>query len=200
MPVDLIQEIDQEIRNVSWANLYREYLNLRDKGLKVKGKAALLEFTNVYKNQSSEDRRSFIDIVFKAAFLTDNYSTFLPTNLYDIFFLPELKAWQDEAPENPIPLRWSTDLKDIKKAIQIKPNDPFAIEIYANRVVGRIYNNQHEIKAGFGYNGNPTEDISELNFLESHIDNFLNDIKKNNLKVVIRNLKTCAVEHLNKQI
>lgn len=188
-----LETIIEEIKKTSWSICYQDYIQLYQKGLKKNAKTVLKEFIKEFKKQDKSNRRSFIDIIYKAAFLTENYNTFLPSNLYQEVVLPEIKDWINEEPDNPIPNRWSDDLNYNKKALQIDSTDQIALINFANRIIGKISMNQHEMSYGFSYDGNPNEDIHLINFFEKFVDNIQSIEKRDEISNTLLDLKNCAL-------
>ncbi|MET0571342.1 MAG: hypothetical protein ABWZ79_07940 [Pedobacter agri] len=186
-----------ELEKISWAIKYTEYIILRKKGLKKQSKLSLAEFVKEYGRQPANERRSFINIIYNAALQNNDYSTYLPQDLYKNIILPEIKEWIKDDPGNPIPYKWSNDLNDNKKSLLINPYDQVAIESYANEVIGKISMNQHEIASGYAYDGSPAEDIEMINFLEGVLINSNNFEKRKKLIEILSDLKETALRHLN---
>ena len=86
-----------------WASDYHTYLENRRKGLKEQAKQALRKFITTLSDIKAEDKRDFIDTVFTIAFITDDYSLYLPNNLYSEHFIPIIKKWINAEPDNHIP-------------------------------------------------------------------------------------------------
>jgi hypothetical protein len=53
--------------------------------------------------------------------------------------------------------------------------------------------NQHEINSGFSYDGNASDDISLIIFFEQFIANIQNIEKREIIRVVLAELKNCAL-------
>lgn len=191
-------ETIKNLEKFSWAGNYLEYTNLRKKGLKKQSQAYLTEFIEVFKKQNVSERRNFVDSVYSIAYLTSDYSTFLPMNLYKEAIQPEIETWIKEEPDNPIPNKWSYDLNNNKKAILLNPNDQIAIENFANKIINKISLNQHEVTMGLPYDGNPQEDISLIEFAEGVLPNYQNDGKKESFTESLRNLKVTALDFLKR--
>src|SRR6266487_6871053 len=101
--------IDNELEQFGWCNQYIQYLQLRKSGLKKKAQDSLGEFFNDFQLQSKQIRREFIDFIHKKAFSTKDYSTYLPNNLNEDIFKPEIENWIKEEPDNPVPYKWTYD-------------------------------------------------------------------------------------------
>jgi len=185
----------KEIEALNWANKYLDYIELRKKGLKKKSQIKLGEFFTDISLQDKKSRRKFIDLICKAAFITDDYSVYLPNNMYQEYCLPEINDWIKDEPHNPLPYKWSSDWENNKKSLELNPQDQIAIEKFANRLIGRISMNQHEIAHGYPYDGTTNEDISLIDFFEKFVMNITNAEKQNNIIKTLAELKQCAIEY-----
>ena len=58
--------------------------------------------------------------------------------------------------------------------------------------------NQHEIEAGYPYDGNPEEDIASIKFYEKAVDNIQDAGKRNKIQETLKELKDCVLVHVNK--
>lgn len=191
-----LEEIKEKIEEISWAGTYIRYLDLYKRGIKKKAKSLLIPFINEFNGHNKNDRRLFIDLICKAAFFTNKYSLFLPVNLYREVVLPEVNEWLKEDPDNVIPNRWSDDLEKNKKAIEVDPSDQIALEIVADKIIGMISMNQHEINSGYPYDGNPEEDILLIESYERFLNNIQDNEKRNKTKIILEELKSCALLHV----
>jgi hypothetical protein len=172
---------------------YFSYLNFREKGLNKQSKDCMKDFIRDLKGMNKSDRQFFIDWVYRQAFEKDNYGSFLPWNLVHEIIKPELNNWMKEEPENVIPYIWSFDSVLLKKALELQPQNQIAIELLAKRVMGIISMNQHELNSGFGYNGDPEDDLKWIDFLWNYVYNLKDELKK---EKITKNLQTLQIEAL----
>jgi hypothetical protein len=194
--MDKTQLILDGLNKVAGIGTYREYLSLYQRGEKEKAKKHMLKFIQELKMLPTIERRVFIDKANQAAFLSNQYSMYLPINLYNEVVLPEIDNWVIEEPNNPIPNRWSKNLEDIKKAVVVSPKDQIALENFASRVVGKISMNQHELESGHTYDGDPKDDFSQIIFLEKVIVNIVDVEKKEQYQKILFELKKTALSCL----
>jgi hypothetical protein len=185
--------VTEEIRSFAWAKSYHDYLTLREKGLKSDSKIWVEKIILEIEDQDDLNKRRFVNCIFETAFLRDHYSAYIPFNLYHGIFIPVINNWIKDEPENSLPRRWSNDLENIKVAIQISPNDQIGLEIFATKVIAKISMNQHEISAGFAYDGNPIEDISLIEFCIKFVDYVDNTEKREYYQTTLSDLKQCAL-------
>lgn len=193
-----MEKIIESIRQLNFAGPYLEYIELRKIGLNKEAKKAMHDFIGVYLLQPSSVKREFIDLVYRGAYGSDECGLNIPFNLYQEAILPELDAWKKEEPGNPIPYRWSGDLLENKKAVQLNPADPLAIQILCERVINHVSMNQHEISAGFGYDGNPGNDIELIAFCEEYAGHLDNPELKDFIISSFTELKACAKEWISR--
>lgn len=182
----------EAIKRYPWASDYIFYLDYRRLGLKDKSKRALMNFIKVFENRGDEEKRSFLNTVFSAANFTNDYSLYLPGNLYNEHFVPILNKWIEEAPVNFIPYRWSADFEHNKKAVILNPLDQISLLNFANRLINKVSMNQHEIANGFMYDGDVSKDIELIDFFEPFVGNINDSTKRDEIKEAIMNLKDTA--------
>lgn len=186
-------ETIKKIEALGWADKYIAYIRLREKGLKKEAHLALNDFFKLFHAQDKEARRHFVDLVFTVEFYANNSALYLPYNLYNDVLLPEIAAWKKEEIDNPIPYKWSNALDDYKKALELSPKDQVLLAKVSNYLTGKISMNQHEIDYGYGYDGNPDEDIALIDFFYPFVQHLSdNDVQKR-LSVTLTELKHCAL-------
>lgn len=183
------------VEEFKWANYYFNFLDFKSKGLRQKALECMREFIKVFTEQSKSERRKFINAVNIEAFKNGSFNNFMPHNLYQIF-VDEIQKWQNEEPNNPIAFKWTHDHIDLMKSISLDPNDQVTLEMLSSNIINKIGMNQHELDAGFGYQGNPKEDIDLIKFLNPHLENLIDQENKNRLKGILKELEESAERHL----
>ena len=174
---------------------YRAYVACRQRGLKNEAKDHLKQFANVLSGSDKKARRVFADVAHRLFFYTGDGSLYLPYNLWMDFVKPDIASWIEEEPTNPIPLRWSESLEHKKRAVMVNGSDQLALLIFANTIIGKVSMNQHELAAGFPYDGNATEDLALLAFLEPFIEQVADDTLRGEIVDTIIVLKNTARAH-----
>lgn len=179
---------------------YLDYLDLRKKGLKKQAQKVLIDFFKDFELQDKTVRRDFINDVYTLAFLSNDYSTYLPYNLVEQVLKPEIYRWIEDEPDNPVPYKWTYDFNLLQKSLQLNPIDQIALTLFANKLIGRISMNQHELSAGYPYNGNPKDDIYLIDAFEELINNIQNPEERNKIKMILSDLKTSALLYNDKKV
>lgn len=187
------------MKSSKWQNLYTEYIDKKKKGLKRDAKILLESFIDIFAKQNKESKRMFIMEVYDLVNSTGNFNLYLPMNLYLRSIKPEIDQWIKDEPNNIIPLRFSSDVNHLKKAIVLFPNDQVALWALGEMIVNHISMNQHELPSGFGYSGNSVEDIELINFYIDQISGLTDSNKKNALLNELINLKNNAFSNLEKK-
>lgn len=177
----------------NWPLNYGKYLLLYEMGLKSQAKKEMQLFISDFKYLEINTSRKFVDEVNIIAFVTEEYSKYLPFNLFNEVVLPEIDKWLKESPNSVIPYRWSNDIKNNKMAIEFDPKDQISLEVYAQKVISSVSMNQHELNSGFPYVGSPDNDINLINFIESHIDNICDRGKRSYYNNLLKELKNIAL-------
>lgn len=183
------------VEEFTWAKYYFNFLDFKSKGLRQKALECIREFIKVFNEQSKSERRKFINSVNLEAFKIGNFNNFMPHNLYQIF-TDEIQKWQKEEPNNPIAFKWTHDYIDLMKSLSLDPHDQVTLEMLSSNIINKIVMNQHELDAGFGYQGNPKEDIELITFLLPHLESLIDHEKKNRLKEILKDLEESAEKHL----
>lgn len=174
---------------------YRAYVACRQKGLKNEAKDHLKLFASVLSGSDRKARRVFADVVHRLCFYTGDGSLYLPYNLWMDFVKPDIASWIEEEPANPVPLRWSENLEHKKRAVMVNENDQLALILLANAIIGKVSMNQHELAARFPYDGNATEDLALLAFLEPFIAQVADEALRREIVSTIAELKNTASAH-----
>lgn len=178
-----------------WAKDYFEYLDLRSKGLRQKAQHSMTEFLKEFEKQVNLERRKFINELNLEAFKTSDFNKYLPHNLYQTLS-NEILNWKIEEPYNPIAFKWTHDPIDLLKSISLDPNDQVTLQMLCSNVINKVAMNQHELHAGFGYFGNPQEDLELINHLKPYLNNFINQEKKTEILNMIMDLEETAEKYL----
>jgi hypothetical protein len=185
------------LEEFSWAENYLSYLNFIKKGLKSQAKNSLDSFLLDYQNQKISIRRNFLDKIAQIAFNTKDYSNYLPQNFYKNVFETEIANWIKEEPTNVKALRWSPDINLNKRALELDPNDQLTLEIYGNKILNRIKMNQHELDAGFAYDGNANEDLNQLLYFSNYVKNINDPVTRNRMNDLVIELLNTAKKHIS---
>lgn len=183
------------IEEFKWAKDYFNYLEFKSKGLRSMALENLSEFIRVFKEQDQQERRKFIDAVKLEVFNTSDFNKYIPYDLSQAIN-DEIKNWQIEEPNSPTAFKWTYDSSDLMKSINLNPNDQITLEMLSSSIINRISMNQHELDAGFGYQGDPKEDLELINFLKPHLENLIDREKKIRLKRIVKDLEESAEKYL----
>ncbi len=189
-----------ELNKFTWANRYKEYLSLREKGLKKLAQAVLEKFILDFYTQNKLAQRDFIDCIFQIGHEANDYTHYIPYNLSYQIIAPELKNWREEEPHNPIPYRWSSDFDLLKKSVELDPFNQISLDLFFTRLNNKISLNQHEVEFGFRYDGNPEEDYNLISYYEKYVDNIENQEKKKRFKQALIELKEVALKNIKHKI
>ena len=180
----------------NWCGSYNKYIELRKKGLCEEAFKVLDQFFIDYVNQNKQSRREFVVIVNEIADFYNNGNLYIPFNLHKKIIEPEIQVWIKEEPLNPIPLIWTREINFLLQALNIEPNNQIALNKAANAIINKISYNQHEIEAGYGYLGNPIEDIELIDSFLKFIDNLVSNEKKDFYFKELEILKMDAIQSL----
>lgn len=175
-----------------WTIHYINYLNYREKGLRKEAFNEWSLFFSDFKNQETGSRRWFIDIANSLARQTSSYSLYLPMNLVENLIKPEIGRWIVDEPNNPLPYKWSSDFNLLKRAVELHPNDNEALMLFFKRLLNGINMNQHEIGAGYPYDGDPEKDLASLEDAEQYLSFVEEKTRREDLKRQIAELKLVA--------
>lgn len=187
-----VDDFKKKLESYTWTADYLNYINYRQSGLKDKAKQALSNFIGLFPNQKEAEKRGVLNVVFHMAFLSDDYTLYLPFNLYNSYLVPCINKWIVEEPENYIPFMWSSDFENNKKAITLNASDQISLLNFATKLINKVGMNQHEISSGYPYDGDPIRDIKDIEFFEPYIDNIKDNKEKERIKDCIQDLKHTA--------
>lgn len=182
--------------SLNWCTSYVKYIQLKLKGLRKEANIVLDQFFLDFALQPKESRRVFINRVNEIVYNHNEYNLYLPVNLYSKVLLPEIERWIRDEPNNPIPLIWTRDLTNLRKAIVIDPDNQIGLNLFAEIIINKISMNQHELTSGFSYSGSPNQDIELIDFFLNKVNKINDENKRNNLIKKLNNLKRCAIMSL----
>lgn len=142
---------------------YVEYLRLREMGLRGQAFVRLGHFLEDAATWEFERRRGFVDRICSLQRAWPRVVALVPTPLNRGLVLPTLDEWVTREPLNPVPLRWRMrDDEDLRLAIRLDPQEQIARELLADRLLTRVAFSLHELPSGYGYLGEPAEDLAAL--------------------------------------
>jgi len=191
-----IEKILNELKEITSTKHFLEYVALRNKGLKKDAQKELEFFIIDFISQNKDIQRHCINLICKIAFLSNRYDLYLPYNLYNKVFVPGLKNWIADDPKNAIPYKWINDWEQNKKSIELDSTDEIAIEKFSNQVIGRVSMNQHELTAGYSYDGDPIEDLSLINYVQKFVTGINDENKRNEITERLTELRKKASENI----
>jgi hypothetical protein len=186
------------IKDFGWAEGYRSYVELRKKGLKEKAKQVLEIFLAELNKQPTAIKREFINVINETAFLSNDYSTYLPQNIVDKIVNPELEAWMQEEPDNPVPYKWSYDLDLVKRSLELNPGDTIALDLFVKMLINTISMHQHEISSVYVYAGDACKDIELIDFFDTVKMNINDPVKVKEYDKLLSDLKADAQKFCKK--
>ena len=187
-------EVFETLSQLEWCSNYLSYIQLRQKGLKRESKTALTLFLIDYTKQDKTARRDFIDIIHTHAFFTEEYTLYLPYNLWHDLTKRDIQDWIKDEPGNPIPYRWSYEFDLIRQALLLDPNDQLTLALFGRMTINGIRINQ-EIPTGGHYDGNPAEDIASIDFFTGYLENIVDLEIKAKFKQELIELKEFALAY-----
>jgi len=185
-----------ELKEFIWAEKYVKYLELKIQGLKKQANVLLQDFIKDFQLQDKLSRRQFMDAVFKLAYTTDEISLYLPYNLWDEIFTKEISSWIQDDPVNATPYKWSNNFELIKKSLEINPYDQETLYLFGKNLINKIGMNQHEIAAGFSYQGDPFADLQLIKFYKPLLINIEDGSKRKSIEAELNELEYCALQHM----
>jgi hypothetical protein len=183
----------KDIEGMPWAIDFLNYISAREKGIKMQAKLHLNSFLGKLAAQPKQEQRIFIDKIFSLGFYTNDYSLYLPMNLYVDFVLPIIQQWKQDEPFNPTPFHWSNKFDDNKAGIELDPNNQIALEKFSTQLINKISLNQHEISAGYGYHGNPENDLALIDFFLPYTKNIVNSERRLAVIAQLSGLRKSAI-------
>jgi len=194
----ILETIKNELNNFTWVNRYKEYLSLREKGLKKAAQTEIEKFILDFYRQNKSDRRNFIDLIYRIGKEANDYTLYVPYNLSNQVIALELEDWRKDEPQNPIPFRWSLDFHLLQKSIEIDPVDQTTLELFFTLLCNRISMNQHEIEFGYPYDGNADDDYALINKYEGYVENISDLHKREKIKESLAEIKKVALQNIRK--
>ncbi|WP_028787046.1 hypothetical protein [Terrimonas ferruginea] len=153
-------------------------------------------FFSDFKNEENKSRRWLVNNIYDLAFQTDNYSLYIPENFNKELIKPEIANWINDEPDNPIPYKWSFDSKLLRKSVDLNPNDQDTLSLFFLMLLNGVNMNQHEIDAGYPYDGDPEKDLALLEDAEQYLSFVEEKTRREDLKKQISELKLVAKEFI----
>ncbi|HRG91040.1 MAG TPA: hypothetical protein PLW44_18585, partial [Chitinophagales bacterium] len=168
---------------------FNYYLLLKNKGLRKESQSQLDIFIHDYKKCDKMARREILQWLYKEAYYKNDYNTYLPHNLVETVLKPEILSWISEDPMSPIPYRFTYEISDLRKSLEIDPHDENTIRLLGEMTINKIRNNQHDVSKYNYYHGTPQKDIETLNF-------YLKIINQNEEHLELTELKNTVLDLL----
>ena len=184
------------LEEFDWVDDYLNYLKLKENGLKKDAKLSIKLFIDKFYLQEKSVKRDFIDALYRLAYSSDKLGTYLPYNLSNDVIKKEVSEWIKDEPNNPTPIKWSWDISNLQKALEIDPLDQEALILLGNMIINGIGLNQHEIDSGFGYDGSPSEDLKLIYFFKPLLSNINDESKRLFIGSALADVERVAVKSL----
>jgi len=150
-------------------NLYTQYCELKEKGLRKTALKILNEFIENLNSKSLKDRIEFTNWIEERRLDHHEVIDLTPTTLQKKIIEPTLSQWSNEEPDNPIPLRWINSKESLIKAIELSRTEQIARYRLFHKIIGWIDYNQHELEKCL-YIENPKIDLALMEMLKVRIN------------------------------
>jgi hypothetical protein len=142
--------------------LFVSYLRHRENGLRKQAFRSLSQFISTAIAWDFDRRRDFADRLCLLQHELPDVSNLVPHPLHHDLVLPTLREWATREPNNPIPFRWQGSDEDLRRAVALDSNEWIAREMLAWRLLAGVDYSIHELPNGYGYIGDPAEDLRLL--------------------------------------
>ena len=157
----VVEELSAELDYAA----YVRYLRDRERGLRKQSFRHLDRFIEHVLSLPFERRCGIVDrlkLIDRERVATD----LIPFPLRDRLIEPTLSEWKVRESNNATPRRWSYDLHDLRQAVRLDANEHIARRTLVADLLRDVSHATHEIAAGFGYIGDPAQDLPKLNEAE----------------------------------
>lgn len=145
-----LRHICDDLSTVDGLETYVAYLRARDSGDRRRALSILPEFIAEATSWPFERRRDFVDRVCALKLQTLAQQGLIPYPLEISVVLPTLEEWIRREPTHPAPFRWrSRDVDDLRRAIQLDPNEQIARRLLIACHSYRLSFAVHELPEGY---------------------------------------------------
>jgi hypothetical protein len=166
-----LKEIVEELQDKG-VDEYRNYLLLREKGLRNRAFESLNKFLSDTIDWPFKRRKEFVNWLCNIEIKNPEVYDLIPTPLREGLINTTLDEWCSIEPENNVPWRWKGGYDNWKKALSLNPKDEMARTFLLKAIIHDIDYSLHELP--YGYIGKPIEDLEFIKEAESLIPGLLN--------------------------
>lgn len=142
-----------------WAG-YAEYCKLLERGLRKKALAELNRFISSQKEESFEERKRFASWLCTHVSEERWMNQLLPHPLWKEYVELTLNEWIQVEPTDSEPYRWLGGYDNLKRAVELNPQDEIARASLIRCILGHVGYATHELPSG--YLGIPEDDRNLL--------------------------------------
>lgn len=166
-----LRELADQLQSEPDLEMYVSYLRLREQGLRKQSLRSLSQFISKAIAWDFERRRDFVDRVCLFHHQRQAFSDVIPHPLKQDLILPTLIEWAKREPTNPVPLRWQgDDIENLRRAVALDSKEMIAREMLAEQLLTSVDYSIHELPNGYGYIGDPAEDMRLLDEIATLAD------------------------------
>ena len=147
---------------------FAEYCRLRERGLRKNAFEVLSLFISEMLAVPGPQRRKFVEWHQAHCFLNPALMDALPQPLEEKIIRPTVEEWINECPNDPLALRWSNKVSDLRRAAELNPGEEIAAIKLAKVVLSGIDYATHELPSGY-LGENPEEGLADLEFVMHYL-------------------------------
>jgi hypothetical protein len=155
---------------------FANYLDLLERGLRKQALKEVELFLNEASTWSTFDRRAVVSRLCRIDASSSMGHAFVPFSIKDRLIEPVIGEWIDEEPENPEPLRWTGNLDDLEKSLELENGCDATRYRYIQKAMNYIAYVTHELPQG--YLGNASDDLKLLEKVDNEICKLADDSER----------------------
>ena len=143
-----LQRLKERLKGFPELANYVSYLNLLEKGLRKESLIHIEDLLSILGSLSIEKKRALTSLLCRETNIESSHQL-IPQTLHHRFVSQVLQEWKKAEPANPEPFRWSGDLHDLIRAVELDPICDQTRRRLILRILGYVGSSTHELPGGY---------------------------------------------------
>jgi hypothetical protein len=157
---DKLSSLKERLAGTPELAAYVSYIEFLDRGLRQEGLKHIEDLISTLRALPLERQRHIASLLCRETEIELGHKL-IPYPLERRFITPVIADWKNAEPLNPEPLRWTRDLQDLRRSMELDPSCDWTRRRLILKILGFVGFSTHELPAG--YLGVVEEDYELLN-------------------------------------
>lgn len=140
--------LKQRVAEVPELQDYHRYIDLLSRGLRKDALKHIEDLLSILRTLPKLRQQFLASFLCRETQIQSSHKL-LPEPLYRRFVVPVIEEWKSVEPSNPEPLRWTGNMDDLIRAVELDPTCDQTRRRLILRILGFVGMSTHELPAGY---------------------------------------------------